>query len=132
MLQIFRLCSQGRSFSDISKFILWSVQDNNAARLLYQQHLTSPSQQTEHEAHQVISYMSSDLITNIFLITFREFQNYMYQEMYDLTSEYISCDHTFKLASHIGILCEGKWILQYDSLFIIQKLMREDRFYFGN
>ena len=85
------------------------------------EHHTSPSQQTKHETRQVsISYMSSDFITNIFLITFRDFQKYMYQEMYDLTSEYISCDHTFKLASHIGILREGKWIPQYDSLFIVQ------------
>ena len=110
--------------------LLWSVQDNNEQRMMYEHH-TSPSQQTEHETCQVsISYMSSDLITNIFLITFREFQKYMYQEMYNLTSEYISCDHTFKLASHIGILREGKWIRQYDSLLPYK--MRADRFYFGN
>lgn len=119
-LQIFRLCSQGRSFSDIRMLLLWSVQDDNAQRMMYEHH-TSSSQQTEHQSRLVSnSYMSIDFITNIFLLTFHDFRTYMYQEMYDLTSEYISCDHTFKLASHIGILREGKWIPQYDSLFIIQ------------
>lgn len=125
-LQIFRLCSQGRSFCDIHKFLLWSVQDNNAQRMMYEHHTcTSPPQQTEHEARQV---MSSDLITNVFIITFREFQQYMYQEMYDLTSEYISCDHTFKLASHIGILENGFLSM----IHFLSYKMREDRFYFGN
>ena len=114
-LQIFRLCSQGRPFCDIHMLLLSSVQDNNAQRVLYEHH-TSPPQQSNHEPCEVTSYMSSDLITNIFIITFHEFQKYMYQEMYDLTSEYTSCNHTFKLASNIGILHEGKWIQDWGGM----------------
>ena len=37
----------------------------------------------------------------------------------------ISCDHTFKFVNHVGIKHEGKWVGQYDSLFIIQNELGE-------
>ena len=83
--------------------------------------LSSQSQQPQCEICSIpTAYISNDFVTNIFLITFRDFQKYMYHEMYDLTSECISCDHTFKMASHVGIVHDSKWIPQYDSLFIVQ------------
>ena len=49
--------------------------------------------------------------------------------MCELTSEVISCDHTFKLATHIGILRCRKWIPQYDSLFIMQNELGQALFW---
>lgn len=121
-LHIFRLCSQGRTFLDIQMLILWSVQDNHAQRqIMFEQLNNAPSQQPQLEICNIpTTYISNDFIANIFLITFCDFQRYMFDEMYNLTSECISCDHTFKMASHVGIVHDSKWIPQYDSLFIIQ------------
>ena len=45
---------------------------------------------------------------------------YFASEMYSITGESCSCDHTFKLAKRVGIMRNGQWIPQYDSLFNIQ------------
>ena len=66
------------------------------------------------------SYISNDLITNIFIISFNELKDLMFHDMGELTSEVINCDHTFKFATHIGIHKHGKWAPQYDSLFVMQ------------
>ena len=66
------------------------------------------------------AYISKDLIINIFLITFNELRGHMTCEMHKLKSLYISCDHTFKMASHVDVYKDGKWVPQYDSLFIVQ------------
>ena len=49
--------------------------------------------------------------------------------MSQIQAECLSCDHTFKLASHIGIYHNGKWIPQYDSLFIMQNEIGEILFW---
>lgn len=64
--------------------------------------------------------MSKDHTINTFVITFNKLKDLMFYEMAQINSEYVSCDHTFKLASHVGIYRDGKWIPQYDSLFIMQ------------
>ena len=40
--------------------------------------------------------------------------------MLSLTTEYLSCDHTFKLLKHVGLMRGSRWVAQYDSLFIMQ------------
>ena len=127
---IFQLCSQGKSFSDIETLLLWSVQDQHAQQqLMYTHHHHFLTHSYYHTQPIPKVYISNDLITNIFIITFNELKNLMFHDMCELTSEVVSCDHTFKLATHIGILRCGKWIPQYDSLFIMQNELGEVLFW---
>lgn len=50
-----------------------------------------------------------------------EKERYYVSEMACLTSDiWISCDHTFKVASNIGYLREDKkWIRQYSAVFFV-------------
>lgn len=117
---IFHLCSKGMSFADIESLILSSVQDHYAQQVLnYKAVVPSDKQNCILDSIPEV-YISNDLITNIFLITYNMLKCRMTRDMCELTSEYISCDHTFKVASHIGIFRDRNWISQYDSLFIIQ------------
>ena len=118
---VFQLCSQGKSFSDIETLLLWSVQDHYAQQQLVYTHQTIFLTQSDCNCPSLpTTYISNDLISNIFIISFNEFKHLMFRDMADLSSEVISCDHTFKLAAHIGIHKCGKWVPQYDSLFIVQ------------
>ena len=49
-----------------------------------------------------------------------EIKGFIAREMYLVTGERCSCDHTFKLAKLVGIMRDGRWISQYDSLFVLQ------------
>ena len=59
-------------------------------------------------------YISKDLIINSFIITFNELKTHKYHEMQKVNAELISCDHTFKMASHVSVFRNGKWVPQYD------------------
>ena len=67
------------------------------------------------------SIPSNDAIAQCFLKNFLEKEKYYISEMAHLTSDtWISCDHTFKVASKIGYLREDKkWIQQYSSVFFV-------------
>ena len=52
-----------------------------------------------------------------------EVKAYLASEMYSITGESCSCDHTFKLAKRVGIMRSEQWIPKFDSLFIIQEQM---------
>ena len=64
---------------------------------------------------------SNDGIVKCFLRDFFEKENYYVAEIATvIDTAWISCDHTFKIASNIGYLREdGKWIQQYDSAFFV-------------
>ena len=66
--------------------------------------------------------MSNDIIINSFVITYNEVKDFMNLQMSEIQGEMISCDHTFKLVSHVGIYRNGKWVPQYDSLLIMQNV----------
>ncbi|KAL9959930.1 hypothetical protein ACROYT_G033308 [Oculina patagonica] len=63
--------------------------------------------------------LSNDVLTHFYIEYFRENEEYFNREMSDLTATWLSCDHTFKIASNIGLLRGGKWMKQYDSLFAV-------------
>ena len=67
------------------------------------------------------SISSNDAIAQCFLKDFMEKERYYISEMVHLTSDiWISCDHTFKVASNIGYLREDKkWIRQYSAVFFV-------------
>ena len=129
----FQLCSQGKSFSDIESLLLVSVQDHHAQQqLMYTHHHFLHTQQSGDYRHGSLpkAYISNDLITNIFIISFDEFKDLMFHDMSEVASKVISCNHTFKLATHIGIHKHGKLVPQYDSLLSCK--MRWVEYYFGS
>ena len=66
-------------------------------------------------------YPSNDLLCKCFLANFAENKWIYFSQMSSLsTSTYISIDHTFKVTANIGYLrADGRWITQYNSLFIV-------------
>ena len=60
------------------------------------------------------------MVINTFIVAYNELKKFMASKLFKLKEEMISCDHTFKLASHVGFYHSGRWVPQYDSLFIIQ------------
>jgi len=70
---------------------------------------------------QLYSIPSNDAIAQCFLKDFMEKERNYILEMVRLTSHiWISCDHTFKVASNIGYLREDKkWIRQYSTVFFV-------------
>lgn len=64
---------------------------------------------------------SNDAIAQCFLKDFMEKETYYTSEMAHLSSDvWLSCDHTFKVASNIGYLREDKkWIRQYNAVFFV-------------
>ena len=76
---------------------------------------------TESVGHLYKPYPSNDLIYNCFLNNFVDNKHIYFQTMASLpTVNSLSFDHTFKVAANIGYLRpDGKWITQYNSLFIV-------------
>ena len=63
--------------------------------------------------------LSNDVLTHFYIEYFRENEEYFHQEMRELTASWLTCDHTFKVASNIGLLQNGRWMKQCDSLFAV-------------
>ena len=57
----------------------------------------------------------------LFSEEFAENKRFYFYDMASLsTMQYISIDHTFKVAANVGYLRpDGRWITEYDSLFIV-------------
>lgn len=126
---IFDMVSQGKSFCDIESLLLWRYQEHIAmCQMLYwYRHHTlaiSGGMPTAPPLTDVpslpVHLLSNDHIEDCFMTMYHDMQDYLVSTMSALTGECVSCDHTFKLAKHIGIMREGKWVPQYDSLFILQ------------
>jgi hypothetical protein len=64
---------------------------------------------------------SNDIITSCFLVYFMENEGYFTECMASYTAEeWISLDHTFKVASNIGVNNpDGKWATQFSSLMCV-------------
>jgi hypothetical protein len=60
---------------------------------------------------------------------FNRMKVFVQESMLSLTDEYLSCDHTFKLPKHIGLMRGKKWVTQYDSMFIMQSSKGEILFW---
>ena len=118
---IYNMACQGSSFADIETFFLWRSQERYSEALL--EYMTSQNQlhelSTQCEIYPV-KYLSNDLIMNLFIIMYNTVKDFLFEEMISLTAEYLSCDHTFKLPKHIGLMRRKSWVPQYYSLFIMQ------------
>ena len=121
---IFNMASRGKAFTDIETLLLWTLQQDSAWKgVLYLNQLDGIERSSCRNTilpPTPTTYISNDHIMQHFLLAFQEMKDYLIGTMCELTGEYCSCDHTFKVAKHIGIQRKDKWIPQYDSLFIIQ------------
>ena len=136
---IFTQASLGTPFKDIEAVIRSCNVDRHFRSVLM--YYTYISGKTELETTDVISpattlptsssihTISNDLIADCFIAKFKEMKNYFDENMCLKKGVTISCDHTFKFANHVGIKHEGKWVGQYDSLFIIQNELGEVLFW---
>ena len=66
-------------------------------------------------------FPSNDLLYRCFTSDFSENKEYYFAEMASLSiDDYISLDHTFKVASNLGYLRpDGNWVSQYGSAFFV-------------
>jgi len=64
---------------------------------------------------------SNDAVAQCFLEDFIAKESYYVSEITKLASDvWISCDHTFKVASNIGYLREdNKWVQHYNAVFLV-------------
>ena len=122
MRTIFNMATLGSTFSEIEAFLLWTVQQEHAKDgiLLWNSYCGKLPSSNLCFPTAPSNFMSKDLITDIFMVAFQEMKDFLLATMSSLTAEYCSCDYTFKMAKHIGIMRNGKWVPQYDSLFILQ------------
>ena len=131
---IFTLAAQGLSFSDIEALLYGRIQERyyrtqivflfNLSHKLLPQHSSCTPAITSLPPCMLQS-MSNDEITYAFLSRFNEVKGFFAEQMHSVIGEQCSCDHTFKLAKHIGVMRNGRWIPQYDSLFILQNEIGE-------
>ena len=54
----------------------------------------------------------------IFLVNFDLDEHIYKAKLSEVKCQFISIDHTFKAAANVGFKKDGKWIKQYDSLFV--------------
>jgi len=116
------LACQGFSFSDIERIILGKIP--RKARCsngnLWEMNGKSLQQSSGIEFPSLPTQFMSNGIMECFIMMFKTVIQYLWNCMALLVGENLSCDHTFKFPKHIGIMREGKWVPQYDSMFIIQ------------
>ena len=67
------------------------------------------------------SFAGSSLISSAIMSNFRSDEDRYRGLFASLTTEWISCDHTYKSVANIGYRrsSDGKWMQQYTALFVI-------------
>ena len=119
------LCSHGLNFHNIESFVMerrWERFAREQDILTQHKIITGQSvQESDFWTSPLSKSPSNDLLAKCFLAKFLQDEQLYLKEMTAIpTGDSISFDHTFKVAANIGFLREdGKWIHQYDSLFIV-------------
>jgi hypothetical protein len=121
-----QLALKGMSFVAIEHFIVTQRMEQVASMKLQISFLESQVPNLVHSASECLShiekpYPSNDILYKCFLQDFMEHKQYYFHEMYRLvTSDFISLDHTFKVAANLGyVRPDGRWISQYEAALII-------------
>ena len=128
------LCRKGMTFFDIESFILerrWEcyINKQNILKATKKTLLSNDDDSTNEDSSIKSNFWksptsnapSNNILAKCFLAGFLQNEQLYLQEMEAIPiGEYISFDHTFKVASNIGYLREDKqWINVYDSLFLV-------------
>ena len=111
---IYSLVQHGMTFFSIESMITeqyWSRQMNRPVVSSDYKQLSSTQSQLGP---------SNDILTKCFITRFIELEPKYNAAMQNLkANSWIACDHTFKIASNVGYLREGKWVTQYNSAFFV-------------
>ena len=130
---IFMLASEGVSFLDIELLLSWKQKEKQTTELvtMYYQNFVSTSMDPVTVDVQVTpeNYISNDFLMTCFIAKWKDMQTFFIKQMSSVTGFGCSCDHTFKLAKHVGMFRDGRWIPQYDSLFIMMNERGEVTFW---
>ena len=128
------LCRNRMTFFDIESFILerwWEcyINKQNILKATKKTLLSNDDDSTNEDSSIKSNFwksptsnaLSNNILAKCFLAGFLQNEQLYLQEMEAIPiGEYISFDHTFKVASNIGYLREDKqWINVYDSLFLV-------------
>ena len=128
---VITLTDEGLSFNAIEHFIMSRRMEEVASLQLKLNYILSHSvtniegntllKSEDSIGHIFKPFPSNDLICKCFLKSFGENKHFYFKAMASLsTVKYISIDHTFKVAANLGYLRpDGRWITQYNSLFIV-------------
>ena len=125
---VISLTIQGLSFSNVEHFIqIQRQQKMSSVQLQVMSMLGLHNNQNYSPGDLAMimetqkPYPSNDMLCKCFLANFAENKCIYFSQMSSLSmSTYISIDHTFKVAANIGYLrADGRWITQYNSLFIV-------------
>lgn len=116
LYQIPKLVNAALSFVEIELFLTELRRERHFHRFLTEFPRQSGNNITTDYVHVPLS---NDVLTHFYIEYFRENEEYLNREMMDLSASWLSCDHTFKVASNIGLMRGGKWVKQYDSLFAV-------------
>ena len=65
-----------------------------------------------------VHLLNNDHIEDCFMTMYHDMQDYIARNLEGSTS--VVTTQSYKLAKHIGVMRERKWVPQYDSLFILQ------------
>ena len=119
------LVTHGLNFYNIETFVIerrWESFEQQKQLLSVHERLRGVSGSCiEFWESQFSTVPSNNLISQCFLSRFLMNEKVYIKEMVEIpVGESISFDHTFKVAANIGYTREdGKWIHQYDSLFLV-------------
>ena len=127
------LASEGVSFLDIELLLSGKQKERQTTELvtIYYENFLSTSMDPVTVDFQVTpeNYVSNDFLMTCFIAKWKDMQAFFIKQMSSVTQFGCSCDHTFKLAKHVGMFCDGRWIPQYDSLFIMMNEIGEVTFW---
>lgn len=128
---VFALASSGHPFNEIELFLAQRYLENFAERQCrYARHISTYLEQNKSVDKGKLPKFpsfdvwrptpSTDTVHQCFLYIFKENHQFFRQNISEKTAEWMSADHTFKVAANIGcMLPNGSWSTQFDSLYIV-------------
>ena len=127
---VIRLALEGMGFTAIERFIINRRLEYSASVKLQIDDVYRTLQGSVPHHNMAIDsalcylqkpYPSNDLLCRCFLQDYLEHKPYYSREMeHQIASEYISIDHTFKVAANLGyVRPDGRWVSQYEAVLIV-------------
>ena len=84
--------------------------------------------------NEIYKPISNTIIYKIFLVNNELNKSANLEKFKDVQCNILSTDHTFKAAANIGFMKDGRWVMQYDCLFILlneKRMVKDYQLTFG-
>ncbi|XP_066916044.1 uncharacterized protein [Clytia hemisphaerica] len=112
-----RLVDHGNSFSVTQKIFTEGIIDKYHRRNAF--FLPNKYEFNEITDEAITRPPSEQFLRGCFLYNYNMYKKVYNEKMQSINCEYLSCDHTFKVATNIGYLDQNKkWVKVVDSLFL--------------